>query len=426
VGSGKQDRHGPDERDRAADLRDDSAEARDRAARDRDQAAGERDQLAFSRDKLARDDQRRETDRLASVDRGERDAATRRKRAARPRGDLDAGKVGSGPGEEPAAAPDSAAESQRLVSAEREAFREFLEHAREYQAAAAADRRAAAHDRRAAAGDRRAAARDRELAALARQQSAVEAAQVPLERRPRMPQEAPRAYPAPLPEPVRVQERLGPEPSSELGIALRAATARQTEALESAQQAAHLANQVALTEESLAATLREADAQADKVVHERRLALAQEATEGARAATERGERLKQLTQVAADHLELATVRVLLSHAALAFGELARAERSIASAMSLLAAHDSTGVSAEHRHEAEQATAAAERAYARAEELHRLESATHGGPPKSPDQKTEDAAESEGADEQPGGVLESDQAPQPDNIQQPEETQQPGD
>jgi hypothetical protein len=93
-------------------------------------------------------------------------------------------------------------------------------------------------------------------------------------------------------------------------------------------------------------------------------------------ASERGERLRELAAVAATHIEMSTQRALLNHAAMAFGELARAERAMASAMELLAAHELSEPVTEYRREAEDARGAAQWALDRADELHRLESAMH--------------------------------------------------
>ena len=304
----------------AAERRDDSAEARDVAAETRDQVAAERDVASRSRDQKVRANSR--TQRIAS----------------------------------------GADEPDTL---DLEALHGFLGQLRDYQLAVAADRRAAAEDRQAAAEDRQAAARDRELAAWARQQVAVEAAEA-------------------RPEQVGLGRELSgtasgpaelgqPTSSTDLNIALRVATARETDALESAQRAASLASAVADSEKRISATLRELDSSTrDPVTSERRRAMAEEAARGARAALQRGERLRGLAELASEHLERATRGVLLSHAAMAFAELARAERSIASAMELLANHDDTAQADDYRRQAADAAAAAHAALERAEDLHRLE------------------------------------------------------
>jgi len=174
-----------------------------------------------------------------------------------------------------------------------------------------------------------------------------------------------------------------PSSGTEQNIALRVATAREIDALESAQRAAALAGAVAESEERIAATLRELDSSTrDPVASKRRRAMAEEAAQGATMALRRGERLRELAEVASDHLGRATRGVLLSHAAMAFAELSRAERAIASAMLLLADHDETGRADEYRREAADAAAAGRVALERAEELHRLELAARR-PPEAP-------------------------------------------
>jgi len=324
-------RHRSDEE--AAEQRDDSAEARDVAAEARDQVAAERDVASRSRDQKVRANSREETQRIAL-----------------------------GP--------------EELGALEMEALEGFLIRLRDYQFAVAADRRAAAEDRHAAAEDRIAAARDRELAAWARQQGAVEAAEA-------RPDQLGAGHELGGSTASRATESGAPSSGTELDMALRLATARETEALESAQRAADLASAVADSEERIAATLRELDSSTrDPVASERRRAMAEEATQGAKEALRRGERLRGLAKLASEHLGRATRGTLLSHAAMAFAELSRAERSIASAMELLADHDETPRADDYRREAADAAAAAREALERAEELHRLEMTTRR-PPEAP-------------------------------------------
>ena len=331
-------------RDAAADLRDESAEARDRAAYARDEAALARDDEARSRDKTAQVNQREESDRLTS--------------AERPGGPAE-----GDAGEELPALLGSASldELVRLAAEDRDAFRAFLGRVDAYQSSVAADRRAAAKDRQAAAKDRRAAAQDRHAAARDRRVAArhrVSMAPFGQDVTPWPPGEA-SDQGADTPSEALEGARDVPAPERQFALDLRAATARQTEALQSAQHAAHLATMLANSEESVAETLRGLTSPGDPDARARRLALAEEAAQGARMASQRGERLRELAAIAASH-----------------GELARAERAMASAMELLAAHELSEPVTEYRREAGEARAAAQQAADRADELHRLESATH--------------------------------------------------
>lgn len=325
-----------------AEQRDESADERDVAAQARDVAAAERDRESRSRDEQVRANHRAEAVRLATAE------------------------------------DEEAREGWLLTAEDREALRSFLNRLHEYQAAVAADRRAAAEDRQAAAEDRKAAARDRELGDWARQQAAVESAE---------------RYPDPA-SPRGADPGAGDrgEPSSESGqlgartelrLALRRATARESDALESAQHAAALASELASSERRVAQTMEGLYSKDDPTANERRLALAQDAAAGASLALQRGERLRALAERAKDHLERATLRTLLSHTATAFGELGRAERSIADALELLAAHEQGEPAADHHREATEAMEAATRALERAEEMHRLELAT-GQPTPGPE------------------------------------------
>lgn len=239
---------------------------------------------------------------------------------------------------------EDAQEGWLLTAEDREVLGTFLNRLHDYQQAE----------------DRRAAARARELGAWVRQQAAVESAE---------------RYPEPG------------SPHAELSIALRRATAREAAALESAQQAAFLAGEVADSEQRVADTLEGLSSEGDPALHERRAALAREALRGADLALQRGERLRLLVGRARDHLARATLRSLLGHAAAGFGDLARAERAIASALELLAAHEEPEWAAEHHREATRAVEAAEVALARAEEMHQLQLATGklpGGTEPSPE------------------------------------------
>jgi hypothetical protein len=348
-------------RDAAADLRDESAEARDRAAYARDEAARARDDEARSRDETAQVNQREESDRLTSPERPDEPAEAE-------------------PDDEMAALlePASLAEVVRLAAEDRDAFRSFLGRVDAYQSSVAADRRAAAKDRQAAAKDRRAAAQDRHAAARDRRVAARHRVSMTPFRQDVTPWPSEEASDqgADTPSEAREGARDVPPPERQFALDLRAATARQTEALQSAQHAAHLATMLANSEESVAETLRGLTSPGDPEARARRLALAEEAAQGARMASQRGERLRELAAIAATHVEMSTQRALLNHAAMAFGELARAERAMASAMELLAAHELSEPVTEYRREAEEARAAAQQAADRADELHRLESATH--------------------------------------------------
>lgn len=321
-------------RDTAADLRDEAADERDVAARIRDEAAEDRDTDAKARDQASRENRRSAAVRIDH--RGPRDE--------RPEVD----------------------EDRRRAAEDRRAAHEFLARLREYQVGIVADRRAAADDRRAAAEDRRAAAHDRQLALWARQQAAVEAAEMSYEE----------LAPAPVPSAPKRDVSQAAQ-AVELNQARRTGIEQQDAAVKSARQAAALAGEIAESEERVAATMRRLAAHGGPTAT-RRLDLAEQATDGMRAATERGDRLRELADRAGDDLVTTALRALLSHAFVSCTALAQTERSIAGAWESLAAHAGPDAAAAYRREARRANAAAVVSARRAQELRRsqLEAGSH--------------------------------------------------
>ena len=332
-----------------AEQRDESADERDRVASARDAAANERDVVAARRDKTARADERKEAGRLGAAE--QRDAAA----AATGGSDIEL-----------------AAEDRRLAAKDREASRRFLEYLEEYQSAIVADRRAAAEDRRSAAEDRRAAARDRQAAARAREQALLEAAEMT----------------PPEGEVLVASSDHAAGGTDDVGRSVDALVARQTDAVESAQHAARLAAEVALSETALAATLRALAARGDRATRGRRLALAEEASTGARVASERGERLRQLADRATDDLRQTVRRALVERVAEAFEDLATVEDGRGQALDVLARYEEGTEAEDHRREAAAARWSARRARDRAEGLRLGLRPTEPREPLEPHESTE--------------------------------------